>query len=280
MRVVVCAIAFTLIATTARADDALRNERCASSYESAQLLMKSRKLIDASRELETCLASCPGNLVRDCEKWIDEQRRCIASVELEVHDASGAPLAAEQVEVDGRSLGAGKSLRNFAVDPGVHVFRVTVLGRGAREVTVTLAQGEKSRNVSIVFASRIDVAIAPSAPPVVPKAPRERRIPAAAYVLTGVAIASAIVGGALVIHGIAKRADLASTCGANGGCDASDLDKVRAEWLWGGIALGVGGTSLGAAAIVFAVTPQNPPQAAQAIAKVPAPYGLWVSGSW
>ncbi len=281
MRVGAFTLGLGLIVAGARADEALRNEVCAGSYERAQLMMKNRKLIDAGRELDACLANCPGALKRDCEKWSAEQTHALASVELEVRDEKGMALRAARVEVDGRALSPDQSLTSLTIDPGTHVLRVTVLGRDAQEVTVALSAGEKARRVAVVFAS---MKVLPPSPPPSPsllKAPRKRRIPATAYVLGGVALASTIVGGALVLHGIAKRSELASTCGVNGGCSPSELDGVRAEWLWGGIALGTGGAAFGVAALVFALTPpQGAAQVVPAHAKMPTPYGFWVSGTW
>ncbi|MBX3232768.1 MAG: hypothetical protein KIT84_43605 [Labilithrix sp.] len=234
-------------ASPALADDAT----CIQSYEATQTLRKASKLKDSHAEAAKCAdAACPAVLVKDCQKWLTEIDRELASLVFEVKDPNGEPLTNVKVTLDGQPLVDKIDASPVVVDPGTLTLHFeSTDGKGKPvDQTVTVKDGEKAKKISVTLGG------APKPP--APVAPPERPIPVGAFAFGGAGVVALGVGAAFAVLGASAESDLES---CKGRCPADDVNGVSTKYAVADILFAAGAVSLVAAAYIFLTRPASAP---------------------
>jgi hypothetical protein len=196
---------------------------CVSAFETSQELRASGDLLTARSRLVSCIRQeCPSTVRTECSKWLEqverEQPTFVAAAK-----ADGEDRLDVKVEMDGKLVQETLDGKAIPVNPGAHQFRFYLPPFQPIEKRVVLSEGDKLRAISVEFTS--PKAAAPVAP--VPTAPVQthRPVPAAVYVLGGVAV----LGGASFAYfgatGSSKQSDLEDSCAPS--CAHDDVKEVR-----------------------------------------------------
>jgi hypothetical protein len=237
-------------------------EACFAAAEKAQPLMKQRKLRAAQRDLEVCAReSCPRAARTDCRTWLADVTRAEPTVVFVAREErrNGESRAVEDVRVtvDGEVLVAAHlEVSAVGLDPGVHTLTFVHAGFDPVEQRIDVREGERDREVDVVFRANGPVTGQPPVPPVPvpppdrpvpPEASTSRPVPIAVYGLAGAGIVALGIGVVMEGLGLSDRSHLVDTCQPTRSCAPSDVDSARNRVLAGDIALGV-------SAILFAGT--------------------------
>ncbi len=273
-RALVLAVAAAIFASApARAQDT-----CASAYESAQELRRSRDFVRARADLRLCERSCPKKLAEDCSGWRLEVEAELSSVLLDVRDAGGAELARVRVSIDGAPAVDVLTADALDLDPVAHTLDFQDATGARARALVTLAAGEKGRSVSVRFppphAPLVPLAPSPLSRPPVPSAPTAHT--AWSYVLGGVGLAGLVVGAGLGVAGQVERANLQTSCAPY--CNkATQVNPIADEWLGAAVAAAAGAALLGGGVAVWFVE-RRPAEAPAKLSLLPGLGGrAWLS---
>lgn len=253
--------------------------QCIDIHRQAQRAQNEDKLVEARDLAKECTAlACPGLILNDCARWLNDMDQRIPSVVFDVK-LDGKPSLNAEIFVDEKPATDWTRGEALKLNPGEHQFRF-VLGNNAPIVqSLILAEGMRYRVVSADFktdsptpASSAQPSTAPRAPltePLTPSAPtpKSRPTPAIVYPLLGLGAAG--LGGFAVfaLLGKSKQNDLDNTCKPN--CTDDDLSPMKTKYLIGDIALGVGAASLVAASFFYFGRPEKPPSAHVGLAPLP-----------
>lgn len=226
-------------------------EACATSYEAAQRAMRASQLLDARRELMACLDDrCSAFLRSDCAKWLNEVERRTPSVVVVVRRPAGARVAQGSVIVDGSAWAAGLDGKAQDIDPGEHVFRVTVPGEPPVERRVLVHEGERLQQIVLEAApTALDWSASPR-----PSA-SARPVPTGAFVFGGLAVAGALGFGTFAVMGRVEQSDLD---GCKPDCSDRAVGSVRTKYNVADVFLGASVASLVTAAIFYLTRPVEP----------------------
>ena len=225
-------------ATSASAQPDDNAKRCTDAYVQSQELRLERRLIEAKRQAALCMApTCPEFATKDCARWLDEIESALPSVVLRYVDETGREHNDVTVTLDGKPLTTKLDGTAMAIDPGPHTFVFRVSGADPVEHRVTIAEGEKLRQIS--------VSLVPDAPPPLPPpVPVERGgsagVHPAAWVLYAV---SALGVGAFA--GLGAYSLSLEDC--KPGCTDDEVDDLVLIRAFADVSLGVGVLALGAA---------------------------------
>jgi hypothetical protein len=149
---VVPALVAALVVTSASAGADVTKAECIAANTAAQDLRRDGKLSAAREQLRKCVdPSCPGMVLDDCSRRLDELDKMQPTVVFEVKDAAGHDLSAVKVTVDGKSLVDKLDGSDLPVDPGEHVFTFTIDGQAPVSRTLVLSAGEKARREQVVI---------------------------------------------------------------------------------------------------------------------------------
>lgn len=264
------AVAIQAHADPAQDARAAEAEACFTAAETAQPLIKQRKLRAAQDKLAFCARdACPKAARTDCRAWLDDVTRAVPTVILIAREQRGrttSPADDTRVSIDGGEVVVARLDGSpVPLDPGPHVVRFEREGFGAIEKSIDLREGEKDQRVEAVFRPSVSEPGAPASSSVTaPKTTavdRPRKIvaaptradPTAAFVFAGVGIVGLGVGAYFEAKGLSDRAHLESTCKPTRTCAPSDVDAARARVLVGDLTIGASAIVLAAAAyMVFA----------------------------
>jgi hypothetical protein len=232
--------------------DAPTPVECSTSYESAQLLRQTGKLIAAREAAATCSrASCPGVVRNDCATWAGEIERQIPSVIIVARDESTGDERGSRVSVDGTVRGEAASGRAFELDPGTHVVRIERAGDETLEQTITVVQGERDRVLRFVLHA-VPVRAAPIPP--APEPPRAQVSYTPAAIVGGVAV---LALGTSAWLGVSGRSDLSALRGSCApSCTDVEVDPVRRKLIASDVLLGVGLVAAGVS-LYFVLRPPS-----------------------
>ena len=229
-------------------------EVCFAAAEKAQPLMKQRKLRAAQRQLEACAReSCPRAARTDCQRWLADVTRAEPTVVFVAREErpSGESRAVDdvRVSVDGEVLVAAHlEVSAVPLDPGVHTLTFVHPGFDPVEQRIDVREGEREREVDVVFRANVPPAGAPPAPPAprplpdrppTPEGPPERPVPVVVYGLAGAGVVALGIGVVMEGLGLSDRAHLVDTCQPTRTCAPSDVDSARNRVMAGDIAIGV-----------------------------------------
>ncbi|MEZ4314739.1 MAG: hypothetical protein R3F14_42530 [Polyangiaceae bacterium] len=228
------------LADTARADDV---DACVTASERGQELRDQGKLIDARALFVECAAArCPAIVQKDCAAWLAGVEDKLPSIAVHARDSAGKDLSDVRVAIDGKPAIDRLDGLSLSVDPGTHTFRFERDGSPAVEQTLLLHEGEKNRPVEVILAR----------PASIPPA-RALRVPAAAWALGAVSLASF---GAMTAFGVSATTaveDMRAPGGCAPHCDPARVDAARRDMILTNVLLGVGAATLGTAAILVVV---------------------------
>lgn len=245
-------------------------EQCVESHRLAQQAQNEGKLVHARELARTCTAlACPGLIISDCARWLNDLDQRIPSVVFEVR-VNGEPNLTASVLADGVPVAEWTRGEAFRVDPGEHEFRFE-LGEFAPVIQkVLLAEGMRYRVVTVEFKSeagaptpttlRPAASITPASVPMDSAKP-SRPVPIIVYPLLGLGAVGAGGFTLFALMGKSKQSDLENTCKPN--CSESDLKPMKTSYLIADISLGVGVASLVAAGIFYIGRPQEKPPSTQ-----------------
>lgn len=231
-------------------------KECAAAYVEAQKLSREDKLRDARVQLDLCLnPACPAGMVKDCRQWSSDVEAAMASVVLVVRGPDGSALPDADLRIDGQrvSLPADGAIE---LEPGTHQLRVEAPGLDPVEQSVTLARGEKKKQVELAFAKKAE-SVAPPEPVAEPPPPKPtRRVTPVMLVLGGVGVVGITGFAYFGLTGKSDESDLKSRCAPN--CRQSDVDAAHGKLLIADISLGIGLAALGVGTYLYLKAPKGP----------------------
>jgi len=255
-------------------------EQCVESHRLAQQAQNEGKLVHARELARTCTAlACPGLIINDCARWLNDLEQRIPSVVFEVR-VNGEPNLTATVLADGTRVNEWTRGEAFRMDPGEHEFRFELGDFAPITQKVLLAEGMRYRAVTVEFKSEAhsptpvtQQTATPAAttafPPVTPTQP-SRPVPMIVYPLLGLGAAGLGSFAVFALVGNSKQDKLETSCKPN--CTDSDLKPMKTSYLIADISLGVGVASLLAAGIFYVGRPQERPPSAQ-VGFTPLPGG-------
>jgi hypothetical protein len=186
---------------------------CTDSYLEAQRLRKDGKIVEARASLRTCsAATCPGLIVNDCTKWLDEVQSSIPSIVPVATDDTGANLTDVRVSLDGAPAAAVPPGQPLEVDPGSHRVRFERSGFPGAETNTLVAIGQKNKVVAVTLHAAGAAGAGSGSP--------YRTV---GIVVAGVGLAGLAVGAGFGADAIAKKSDANcpdNVCGAHGNAGA------------------------------------------------------------
>jgi hypothetical protein len=248
-------------------------EQCIETHRQAQQAQNEEKLVHARELSRNCTAlACPGLIVTDCARWLNDMEQRIPSVVFEVR-LDGKPNLTATIVADGERVEEWTRGESLRLDPGEHQFRFEMAEHQPIIQNLLLAEGMRYRIVSVDFATEKPAApavanpVAPLPATAPPAAPAERPVPVIVYPLLGV---GAVGLGSFALFGLmgkSKQSDLENTCKPN--CTDSALKPMKTSYLVGDISLGVGVASLVAASIFYLGRQENPPSTTVGFAPLP-----------
>ena len=228
-------------------------EQCIESHRHAQVAQNEAKLVQARELARSCTApACPGLIISDCARWLNDLDQRIPSVVFEVR-VDGEPDTTVRVTADGKPVDEWTRGQAMRLDPGEHEFRFELGPYPPVVRKLLLAEGMRYRVVSVEFKSASLQGASSGAPAPAPKEPVQppsgKRFPIIVYPLLG---AGALGLGGFTVFGLigkSKQGDLESSCKPN--CTQSDLKPMKTSYLIGDISLGIGIASLIAAGVFY-----------------------------
>jgi hypothetical protein len=248
--------------------------RCARAAEQAQQLRLEAKLLAARDALRVCLRpACPDIVRSYCTRWFDEVEADLPSVVVRVQDASGNDLSDVTVSVDGTVQNTWRDGLPVVLDPGEHAFVFERPGSRRLEMHVRLSTGEKKRPLAVILQSElastpelawagheasvepVAAAATPGADALPPEPANLARRRAAAWVLSGVALAGV---GSFTYFGITGRRrlqDLRRECA--GRCASDEVDAAWNRLIVADVSLGAAVLSTGLATWLFVTSRQK-----------------------
>jgi hypothetical protein len=237
--------ALLLTANAAHAGD---TEVCIEAAEQGQILRDKGQLVAARDRFVTCSQrACPLGVRRDCTGWLEDVDRRVPSVTFGAKEDAGADVVDVAIMVDGKKLTPDG--RASLLDPGVHKATFEARDGRKRDASFVLHEGEKSRLVSVIFASERR---AVSSPP-----PKEPSI--VPPIVTGaLAVGAAGVFAGLYFPALSRRDDLAARCGRN--CPSDEVDGIVRDNTIAVVALAASGV-LAATTVYLLLTRGSKPPA-------------------
>jgi hypothetical protein len=208
---------------------------CASSYEEAQQLKLSSRLIAARGKLAICTrATCAEAMRLDCARWFEEIERELPTVVLAARDSGGTDRSDVGVELDGRAWQSRLEGKSLEIDPGEHELRF--LPAHAEPVTLRIVarQGQKDRLVTVTIPKEGSSA--------------ESARKTVGYVVGTVGLGA--LGASLYLGYSAKQQENGMRTGPVAcapHCSDSEVDTLRTKlyWSYGTLAAGVVGIGAG-----------------------------------
>ena len=247
-------------------------DQCVDWHKQSQLAQSEMKLVEARELARRCAApTCPGLVVNDCDRWINDLDQRLPSVVFEVR-VDGEPDTSATVTTDGKRVEEWTRGEALRLDPGEHQFRVELGDYQPIVRKVLLSEGMRFRVITIDFKSS-SLKQAASVETVVPKPPSEpasgaRRFHPAFFPLLGGGAAGIVSFGIFSLVGKSKQHSLEQSCKPN--CAESDLKSMKTSYLIGDISLGLGLASLAAAGVFyFRADKQNTPSTTIGFVRLP-----------
>ncbi|MGD0529333.1 MAG: hypothetical protein ABSE49_29610, partial [Polyangiaceae bacterium] len=161
--------------------------------------------------------------------------------------------------------------------PGVHTLTFVHPGYEPVEQRLDVREGERDREVDVVFRAGAPVAggaatprppASPPSPPPPPDRPESPQAPSSApvpfgvYGLAGAGVVALGVGVVLEGIGLSARSHLEGTCQPTRTCAPSDVDSARDKVMAGDVAIGVGALLFAGAAYLYFTRDTHAPSSA------------------
>jgi hypothetical protein len=260
--IAMCSVAIWAGPATASADV----KDCVANFESGQVARKDGRLKQALAAFNQCAAStCPDYVQGQCSKWVDEVEHLVPSVIFDIK-VNGDDQLEARVDMDGAMLADHLDVHGISIDPGAHVFKVTVANFEPVEKKVIVREGERLKSVQFVFGTdksqspspTASASVAPSAS--VAQTPRtvvSRPVPVGVWVLGAVGIVGLASMGTFWALGKSQQNSDESGCHLTTGCSDSEVNSIHTKYLIGDISLAVGGVALAGSLIWYLVRPSH-----------------------
>jgi hypothetical protein len=244
---------------------------CIQAHKRCQQAQNDRRLVEARAWATSCTnPACPGLLVADCARWLNELDQRIPSVVFDVR-AGGHPGMKAEAYADGERVEnwtRGEALR---LDPGQHTFRFVLAPFSPATETVLLAEGMRFRVVAVDLAMLDQKRSTPSQGKPVPEPDRAagtaRPVPVVVYPLLGVGVAGIAGFIGFGLSGRAEQRRLERTCSPN--CIDSDLSTMRQRYLIGDISAAVGFGAMLGAGVLYLFRPKRPTRESVSVTALP-----------
>jgi hypothetical protein len=256
-------LALVLLGTSsARAD--LKAE-CTEAYEQGQILRRKGELVHAYEQLLVCARECSPALRKDCLQWYAEVEVALPSIVVAAHTRDGVDVVDARVSIDDRVIAEKLDGRGIPVDPGAHTLRVERAGMPAVERKIVVREGEKLREVAVVFgeppgpAPSLEATHPPSPPPAPESSAASLPLPMWIAGAVGVvALGTFATFGAL---GRSEHSTRLDRCNPN--CSPDEVQSVRTKYIVADVSLGIAVVSFAISAYFF-LTQTRPAHAAHA----------------
>jgi hypothetical protein len=182
-----------------------------------------------------------------------------------------------RVSVDGEVVASRLEVGAVSLDPGVHSVTFVHAGFDPVEQRIDVREGERDREVDVVFRPSAPQAGGSPTPTVPPPPPRPERpvtpepstssrpVPVVVYGLGGAAVVALGIGVVLEGVGLSARSHLVDTCQPTRSCAPSDVDSARNQVMAGDIALGVGALLFAGSAYLYFTRDVSPTPSAGAL---------------
>jgi hypothetical protein len=232
---------------------------CVAAAEKGQRLRNDGKLKEAREQLVVCARNvCPGAVRKDCEPLLSDIDSRLPTVVIAAKDDAGKDLIDVRVTIDGALVVSKLDGKAISIDPGAHTFRYEHDGSVAVDANVLVHDGEKSRELTVVFEP-----IATGPKEVATEGPVEKDqdkdkekekdktpppssgAPIGGFVLAGI---GAVAVGSFVFFDLSAKSsadNLRNTCAPR--CAQSDVDSVNTKIIVADVSLGAGVVALGVA---------------------------------
>lgn len=236
-------------------------QECLASYDRAQTLIQSNKLVEAREQLLACgKSACPNFVADDCGKWLSDVDARTPTVVIDARSPDGQDAVDVTVEVDGKPFLTRIDGRALPLDPGEHTFRFQMPGARPIDRRFVIHESVKGRHIAVQFESTAaDAGAAPSAvasaapalpssssPPAAP--PSKSGVGAGVWVLGGIGLVGI---GAFAAFGLDYDRRLNDLDGCKPNCDVSRTDRANVSRVIALVSAGVGVAALGTAAVLL-----------------------------
>ncbi len=224
-------LAVVLLAPTLHADET-HEDTCFDAAVAGQKARKAGELATARAAFLRCAqAACPAEVTARCVDWVAEVDVAMPSVLVAAQDEHGRDMLTGTVRIDGTSHPEALGGQAIPLEPGAHVLRLEVTGRAPVEQSIVTREHEKNRRVVLRIAT-------PRRPSVVP------------FILGAIGGAAALSFGAFATVGVLDR----QSARCDIGCDSSNANRVRSEFLAADISLATSGTFVVAAIVSYIIS--------------------------
>lgn len=252
------ALASAMSIRPAQAAPAEQSEQCLSAYAAGQRARNAGELLEARASFSLCASSaCPDALHPDCGRWLDEVEASLPTVVFRVVTPQGAELDGVSFSIDGAApqLLDGRSV---AIDPGEHALIFRRSGYREREQRFTFTEGEKLSRRSVTLEPLGSTSSAETSSVRIDSSPVALR--RASLVPTWIGLGAGVAGAAGFAYfgSTGRTADRAlDDCSPN--CSAARVSRVKRDYLFANVSLGVGAAGLVTAAVWLLLRPESPP---------------------
>ncbi len=266
---VIAAIAASaLLSSRVAAADPPTKQECVVANETAQDLQRSGKLIQARLQLLTCSAgACPAAVRQDCAENLHAVEQAMPTVVLTPKDAVGGDATAAALSIDGVAQTIVLDGTPVAVDPGLHTFTVTLIGRPTVSIRLLLKQGDRVRR-DVVFkagtASAKDASSGPEAAagPASAQGGAEGNLPSMhriAWSAIGVGAAGVVLGTIFGFLALGRKDALDRECRGTlcPEAAASDIEGLHVNAVGSNISFAIGLLGLGAGGALLLLYPEG-----------------------
>lgn len=213
--------------------------QCVQANTDAQSLRRDGKLNAAREQLRFCSQSkCPGLVVADCVKRLDELENAQPSVVFDVVDGSGNEVNDVTVAIDGHQLVDKLTGAAVEVDLGQHELTFTAAGHAPVRQSFVFREGEKGRRLRVALEPEAAAAPNAAAPPVAateapaehgpaavdvgPVAPAGARsgssVKTIGYIVGGAGVATLAVGGVFGYLAVQAKQRQTDNCASASAC--------------------------------------------------------------
>jgi hypothetical protein len=231
-------LAGLFIASPSLADE---RDACASASERAQSSRLAGKLVEAQRAFMQCARpTCPPIVKRDCNQWLEEVERALATVVIHADDGRGNDLVAVRFFVDSALVAEKLDGKGIPVDPGPHKLRFETDGAAPVTQDVVIHEAEKSRVVQVHFVPAPAPTPLAESPPPAPSTPAPS-MQGAPWILAG---AGALGIGTFSVLALTQQSNY-DRCTTHK-CPSDETDRLKAEYViaWGSLVVGVAAGAL------------------------------------
>lgn len=286
------AIALGVLAT---GSTALAEPSCAELSTKVTTLDKAGKLTDARRAAGECTTVCgdAGNTVAadKCQRQYDELDASRPSVVFEVFDATGTPTSQASVSVkdpSGQMTPVTKAIdaQPYWYDPGIYTFVVTLNAGGApKETTISLKRGtnRSTQNTPVSVSFKADVVAPPPGGGTPPPDTGGGGVPAWAWAVGGVGLATLITGGVFIGLSVDGQNQINAHCPSSPTFESADPDYTATTCADGGsiqstnnlyqalagVFGGIGGAAVIVGIVGIATAPKAKPRTATTVEFIP-----------